>query len=61
MNDVLGIEQHKRIEDHWSSVFTSVESMNNSNRRQHKYSTPNHQKISIQHIIDFLKKIFSLV
>ena len=32
--------------------------MNNSNRWQYKYSTPNHQKISVEEIIDFLRKIF---
>ena len=32
--------------------------MNNSNRWQYKYSTPNHQKISMEEIIDFLRKIF---
>ena len=39
---------------------TQVENMNNLNRGQYKYSTPNHQKISIDQIIDFLGKIFSL-
>ena len=34
--------------------------MNNSNRWQYKYSTPNHQKISMKEIIDFLRKMFSL-
>ena len=31
--------------------------MNNSNRWQYKYSIPNHQKISMEEIIDFLRKI----
>ena len=34
--------------------------MNYSNRWQYKYSTPNHQKISMEEIIDFLRKMFSL-
>ena len=41
-------------------MFTQVENMNNSNRSQYKYSAPYHQKIRIEEVIDFLRKIFLL-
>ena len=50
----------KYTEDYWGSVFTKVKNMNSSNWWQYKYSTPNHQKISIEKIVHFFRKIFSL-
>ena len=60
MKKNLGIEQNRHIEDHWSSVFTRVENMNNSNRI-HKYSTPNHQKIIIKKNRCLPKNIFAML